>query len=147
MWTGPHRVVECILNSYKLEALDRKPLPGDFNARQLREFVPREGTDLTAEQAAFSARLASGDDGNPALTEAEELEGCSIGAQEEERVTDSEVENDEAGESMVANDEFEEEEDSEDTEEGGIGTRVAKGRQGRQGGGWNRVIGTSGWIM
>ena len=55
-------------------------------------------------------------------------------------------ENDEAGESMVANDEFEEEEDSEDTEEGGIGTRVAKGRQGRQGGGWNRVIGTSGWI-
>jgi hypothetical protein len=41
-------------------------------------------------------------------------------------------ENDEAGESMVANDEFEEEEDSKDTEEGGIGTRVAKGRRGRR---------------
>jgi len=36
MWTGPWRVAECMLNSYKLETLEGKPLNGDFNARRLR---------------------------------------------------------------------------------------------------------------
>ena len=42
MWSKPRRVVERILNSYKLETLEGLPLEGEYHARRLRRFIPRE---------------------------------------------------------------------------------------------------------
>ena len=50
MWSKPRRVVERILNSYKLETLEGQPLDGEYHARRLRIFIPREGTELAAQQ-------------------------------------------------------------------------------------------------
>ena len=55
MWSEPRRVVERLLNSYKLETLNGQPLEGEYHARRLREFVPREGTELAAQQKEFEA--------------------------------------------------------------------------------------------
>ena len=44
------------MNSYMLELLEGEPLRGDYSARQLREFIPREGMELTTEQRDFRAR-------------------------------------------------------------------------------------------
>lgn len=41
-WTGPWRVTEWMLNSYKLENLEGEPLKGDYSIRRLRGFIPRE---------------------------------------------------------------------------------------------------------
>ena len=57
MWTGSWRVAEQMLNSYKLETLKGEPLKGDYSVRRLREFVPREGTELAREQEAFRVAL------------------------------------------------------------------------------------------
>ena len=46
-------MTERLLNSYNLESLDGEPLRGDYNARRLREFIPREGTELATEQGIF----------------------------------------------------------------------------------------------
>ena len=56
MWLEPHCVTECILNSYKLETLDRQPLDGEYHARRLREFILREGTELAAQQKEWEER-------------------------------------------------------------------------------------------
>ena len=57
MWTGPWRVVEQSLNSYKLETLEGELLRGDYSARRLRGFILREGTELAAQQEAFKTIL------------------------------------------------------------------------------------------
>ena len=57
MWTGPWRVTERLLNSYQLATLEGELLKGDYSARNLREFVPREGTELAAEQKASEMAL------------------------------------------------------------------------------------------
>lgn len=57
MWTGPWRVTERLLNSYTLEMLEGTPVSGEYNARRLREFILREGTELAAEQKDFEAAL------------------------------------------------------------------------------------------
>ena len=44
------------MNSYMLESLEGEPLRGDYSARRLREFIPREGTELAREQRDFKAR-------------------------------------------------------------------------------------------
>ena len=56
MWLEPHCVTECILNSYKLETLDRQPLDGEYHARRLREFILREGTELAVQQKEWEER-------------------------------------------------------------------------------------------
>jgi hypothetical protein len=43
-------VIERIRNSYCLETTNGEPLSGEFHARQLRAFHPREGTKLAEEQ-------------------------------------------------------------------------------------------------
>ena len=64
-WSSPQRVVERNLNSYTLEKLDGTPIAGLFSARRLREFTPREGTNLAREQAVI--HLRNGEiTGNPA---------------------------------------------------------------------------------
>ena len=45
-----------MLNLYTLESLDGEQLKGDYNTRRLREFIPREGTELVREQKDFEAR-------------------------------------------------------------------------------------------
>ena len=56
MWSEPHRVSERILNSYKLETLQGQPLDGEYHARRLRKFVPREGTELAIQQKKIEER-------------------------------------------------------------------------------------------
>ena len=50
MWSEPHRIAEKLLNSYKLETLEGQPLEGEYNARRLRKFIAREGTELANQQ-------------------------------------------------------------------------------------------------
>jgi transposase InsO family protein len=50
MWSEPHRIVEQLLNSYKLETLQGQPLDREYHAQRIRKFIPREGTELVAQQ-------------------------------------------------------------------------------------------------
>src|SRR5271168_1758462 len=43
MWSEPHRIQERMLNSYKVETLEGHLLEGEYHARRLRDFVPRDG--------------------------------------------------------------------------------------------------------
>ena len=61
-WSPPQRVTERVLNSYTLERLDGTPIPGHFNARRLRRFIPREGTKLAEDQAEVEKTLAEEDE-------------------------------------------------------------------------------------
>jgi hypothetical protein len=56
MWSEPHRISERLLNSYKLETLEGQPLDGEYHARRLRVFKPREGTELAAQQKEVEER-------------------------------------------------------------------------------------------
>jgi hypothetical protein len=56
-WSIPHRIHSRILNSYRLETLQGKPIRGEFSARRLRAFYPREGTKLEEEQRNYAIRL------------------------------------------------------------------------------------------
>ena len=79
MWSKPRRIVERVLNSYKLETLEGLPLEGEYHARRLRRFTPREGTELAAQQKnveAGEATEAEWDDEN------EELPGPESGRQD-----------------------------------------------------------------
>jgi hypothetical protein len=58
MWSIPRRVTEHLVNSYRLETLDGAKLEGEFSARRLREFVPRDGTDLAKAQREYMKRVA-----------------------------------------------------------------------------------------
>ena len=57
MWSVPRRVTERLVNSYKLETLDGARLEGEFSARRLREFIPRDGTDLAEAQRIYMERV------------------------------------------------------------------------------------------
>ena len=50
MWLEPHRIVERLLNSYKLEMLQGQPLDGEYHVRRIQKFISREGTELAAQQ-------------------------------------------------------------------------------------------------
>ena len=41
-----------------LEKLDGTPITGQFSARRLREFIPKEGTKLAQEQADFRQQIS-----------------------------------------------------------------------------------------
>jgi transposase InsO family protein len=56
MWSEPHRVLERLLNSYKLETITGQPMEGEFHARRLRAFTPREGTELAEQQREIIAQ-------------------------------------------------------------------------------------------
>ena len=49
-WGPPHRIVDCIRNSYMLETVQGLPYTGTVSARRLRRFVPWPGTELWREQ-------------------------------------------------------------------------------------------------
>src|ERR1700678_4075029 len=50
MWSKLHRVSKRLLNSYKLATLEGQQLDGEYHARRLRKFIPREGTELETQQ-------------------------------------------------------------------------------------------------
>ena len=52
-------MVDRSLNSYTLERLDGTPIPGNFSARRLRGFTPRDGTKLAEEQVEVEQRVAN----------------------------------------------------------------------------------------
>jgi transposase InsO family protein len=71
-WSEPHRVRDCMLNSYKLETVEGLQMDGTFSSRRLRHYIPRAGTPLAKAQAEFMVKM-------------EELEG-ERGAEEAEAV-------------------------------------------------------------
>jgi hypothetical protein len=123
MWLGPHRVKEQILNSYRLETLEGAPLEGKFNARRLRVFEPREGTELAAQQEAFMEKLRQ-EEQEEDVESREDEEDSQIPEQREPQTPSNPT-----GE--------EEEENEEETEGGdvislGIAQRVSARRRGRR---------------
>src|SRR5271168_3456470 len=131
MWTGPYRVVERMLNSYKLETLDGKPLEGDLNARRLRRFIPREGTELAEEQTEFEARLANDDENLPIGDQTEEVHLGEIET-EEAGAEEAEVEENRINplDKDQPDNETEVESGEEDEDMGSIGSRIAQRRRG-----------------
>jgi hypothetical protein len=76
-WSGPYRIHERILNSYKLENLDGTLRPGEYSARRLRTFTPREGTELARVQEELEERIA-GEGGVEEFQETEDEEPMDI---------------------------------------------------------------------
>lgn len=52
-WSQPHRITSRLRNSYRLETLTGTLLSGEFSARRLRTFIPREGTHLYNTQQQY----------------------------------------------------------------------------------------------
>ena len=52
-WSQPHRITSRLRNSYRLETLTGTLLLGEFSARRLRTFIPREGTHLYNAQQQY----------------------------------------------------------------------------------------------
>jgi hypothetical protein len=121
--------------------LQGTPLDGVFNARRLRGFIPREGTELAAQQKKFEEELASRGSEAAEVVMPESVEPSQ---REGEQTADEDLENLELGmESseweirgeVIGNgtgffyDEGDEEE--QEDEDIGIGARVAARRRGR----------------
>ena len=130
MWLPPQRIMEQLLNSYKLKSLDGTLLDGLFHTRRLQGFVPREGTMLAVEQKKFEETLTS-EEPNEMVAMAPGDEGEV--ADEEAEGAVSEEEGKERGEARADEGFFygEDEEEVQDDEEMGIGARVAARRRRR----------------
>ena len=50
-FSAPRRIVNRNQNSYQLETLEGFPITGKFSSRRLRQFIPRQGTELERTQA------------------------------------------------------------------------------------------------
>jgi hypothetical protein len=61
-WGQPHRVVDCIRNSYRLETIHGLPVRGTISARRLRRFNLRRGTELFEEQTKLEMGRTGGPD-------------------------------------------------------------------------------------
>ena len=119
-WSGPYRVSEQILNLYRLENLDGSPKTGEYSARRLRAFTPREGTDLARAQKEFEER------GRETMVE---REGLDLNLETET----TNIEEQPVSQDVEDGDRTEEEDST-------IGSRVAgrRGHRQKEGGGWNR---------
>jgi hypothetical protein len=54
-WSPPYRIHTRIWNAYTLEDLDGTCVDGEFSARRLRAFIPKEGTRLADTQKEWEA--------------------------------------------------------------------------------------------
>ena len=52
-FSAPRRIVSRNRNSYQLETLEGFPIAGKFSSRRLRQFIPRQGTELERTQSAI----------------------------------------------------------------------------------------------
>ena len=129
-WSGPYRVLEQLLNSYKLEELDGTPKPGEYNARRLRLFTPREGTELASQQKELEERLAEEEGGSEEPAGLDEPDSF---IPESTEVADNE---DEDPEGRGVDGEVE---DRTVNVTSNIASRVVgrRGRRQKEGGGWN----------
>jgi hypothetical protein len=135
-WSGPYRIQEQILNSYKLENLDGTPRTGEYSARRLRIFVPREGTELARLQKEFEERIAEQEVGESTETEMETEDPNKL---DSELQTEGQSGMIDKGEEWKTDSEGETDDDREE-EDLNIAGRVARRRGCRQkdGGRWNR---------
>jgi hypothetical protein len=128
-WSGPYRIQERLLNSYKLEELDGTPKSGEFSARRLRVFTPREGTELAKAQNVIEERLIR--EGEVVENGVANVRGESGPEEEEEDLGDRDINGTNDG--GETDGELEEEDSN-------IASRVAgrRGRRQKEGGGWIR---------
>jgi hypothetical protein len=49
-WGAPHRVVDCIQNSYRLQTIQGLPVSGVVSAQRLHGFIPRPRMELECKQ-------------------------------------------------------------------------------------------------
>ena len=85
-WSEPHRITKHLQNSYQVERLNGTPVDGSFAARQLRQFIPREGTELAVQQKKWESKREGGEmakweeeEANSQLEEADEgLTGSGV---------------------------------------------------------------------
>jgi len=59
LWSPPHCMAECLLNSYKLKTLAGTLLEGLFNVRHLQGFTLKEGMELATQQKKYEGELTS----------------------------------------------------------------------------------------
>jgi hypothetical protein len=134
MWSPPRHVVKRQVNSYKLETLDGAKLEGEFSARRLREFVPREGTDLAEAQRVHMSRIRR-EEGE--RIERERMEVDELRGKDQESITTPNVDSEETNRSNIGPGFFyDDEEEGEREREGeGIADRVSRRRGRRHEGG------------
>ena len=97
-WSSPHRITERLRNSYRLETLPGEPIAGEFHARRLRAFIPREGTKLAEEQNTremMNTRTQEDEDEEETEDEEDEDEEETEDEEDEEKETQQEDEEDE----------------------------------------------------
>lgn len=124
MWSEPKRVRARLTNAYELEELDGSPVSGRFSARRLREFVPREGTQLHEEtkRGVGEASRREGESGESTAGEVEMGKEEGEHREEGERSGDKEDEREEQSEA----------EDEEEEEEATVAGRLKARRRGRR---------------
>lgn len=155
-WSGPYCIREQILNLYKLEDLDGTPRAGEYSARWLRAFIPRERTELAKVQKKLEVRIEEEEreeeEGNRAAGEEMEAanpqpkETNTLGMEDHDEDSDETDDEEELGwgyteESAAKNSTDEEAEEHPEDDDSNIGGRVAarqRGRRQKDGGRWNR---------
>ncbi|KAF8234190.1 hypothetical protein L208DRAFT_1263156 [Tricholoma matsutake] len=138
MWSAPQWVVGHNVNLYKLETLDGARLEGEYSARRLREFVPREGTELAEAQKIFMERTRKEEE-KRRQKETEDVARLRWMDQEDAKRLEPDLQNTQAGtENIVRPTLFYEEDEAEEIEEiegEGIAHRVSRWRGRRHEGG------------
>ena len=56
-WSAPFCIKSRKWNTYKLITINRSNVKGEFSARRLRRFHPRDGTTLVADQEQYMSML------------------------------------------------------------------------------------------
>jgi hypothetical protein len=107
-WSPPHRITERIRNSYRLETTNDEPLSGEFHARRLRAFHPREGTKLAEEQKRRESEPRNEEDRNTNENANQSRNSQDQGIDEEQGEEDTEI--------VEENEESEEESEEEEEE-------------------------------
>lgn len=86
-WSVPRRIKSRLQNSYKLETLEGTVLQGEYSARRLRAFTPREGTELATKQEVYERKLAQ-----QSIEEKEDEEPKNIVSLESQDIEDNDNE-------------------------------------------------------
>jgi hypothetical protein len=150
MWLTPHQVTKRLINSYELETVDDTPLEGEFSARRLRSFTPKEGTLLVENQTQWEQtereRRKEEDEEEDKVEMEDSRKSCMEGQErekdedEEDEVRDLEAEKDERCEADQENQTTVEDVSEDDSEDNNIETeskhdtiasRIAMRQQGR----------------
>ena len=81
-WSPPFRVTKRIRNAYKLETLNGSQAQGEYSARRIRHFYPRDGTQLAADQERYMAKMKAkrraGDDDEGDEAELSDAEDAGV---------------------------------------------------------------------